>query len=353
MPAISATPSSAPPKVLVTGANGFVAMWTVRTLLERGYSVRATVRSAQKGEYLKKYFEKYADKFELSIVADITKENAFDEAVVGADAILHMASPVSFGVEDPQELIRPALQGTLGVLDSALKHGKAIKRIVITGSVASIVEERDTPAVFDESHWNEQAPREVEEKGVAAKPTSKYRASKVIAERAAWDFVEKHAKEISWDLAVINPPLIFGPAIHEVSKPEELNWSALEFHKTVASLDMGGKPKEVILSRRACWVDVRDVAEGHVRALETEAAGGKRFIISAGSLCVQEFINVANALNKTGRKLPVGYPDLPTENPPFLLYDASRSKDILGMTYRSVEETTRDTLADYDARGWA
>ena len=64
-------------------------------------------------------------------------------------------------------------------------------------------------------------------------------------------------------------------------------------------------------------------------------------------------VNVANALNKTGRKLPVGYPDLPTENPPFLLYDASRSKDILGMTYRSMEETTRDTLADYDARGWA
>ncbi|KAL1751805.1 hypothetical protein FB107DRAFT_221234 [Schizophyllum commune] len=342
-------------QVLVTGANGFVAMWTVRTLLERGYSVRATVRSAQKGEYLVRYFEnlKYGDKFELAIVADITQENAFDEAVVGVDAILHMASPVSFGVEDPQELIRPALQGTLGVLNSALKHGTSVKRIVITGSVASIVEERDTPAVFDESHWNEQAPREVEEKGIAAKPTSKYRASKVIAERAAWDFVKEHAKEISWDLAVINPPLIFGPAIHEVNKPEELNWSALEFYKTVASLDMGGKPKEIILSRRACWVDVRDVAEGHVRVLETEAAGGKRFIISAGSLCVQEFINVANALNKTGRKLPVGYPDLPTETPPFLLYDASRSKDILGMTYRSMEETTRDTLADYDARGWA
>ena len=60
-------------KVLVTGANGFVAMWTVRTLLERVYSVRATVRSAQKGEYLKKYFEKYGDKFELAIVADITQ----------------------------------------------------------------------------------------------------------------------------------------------------------------------------------------------------------------------------------------------------------------------------------------
>ena len=83
--------------------------------------------------------------------------------------------------------------------------------------------------------------------------------------------------------------MMIQPAIHEISKPEELNWSALEFYKTVASLDMGGKPKEIILSRRACWVDVRDVAEGHVRALETEAAGGKRFIISAGSLCVQEF----------------------------------------------------------------
>ena len=82
-------PVHAPAKVLVTGANGFVAMWTVRTLLEHGYSVRATVRSAQKGEYLKKYFEKYGDKFELVEVKDIAALGAFDEAIKGIYIVAH------------------------------------------------------------------------------------------------------------------------------------------------------------------------------------------------------------------------------------------------------------------------
>ncbi|KAL1740919.1 hypothetical protein HDZ31DRAFT_85154 [Schizophyllum fasciatum] len=350
MPAVQVTPSSAPFKVLVTGANGYVAMWTVRTLLERGYAVRGTVRAAQKGEYLVRYFEKYGDRFELAIVPDITGEGAFDEAVAGVDAILHMASPVRLDAEDPQELIQPALQGTLGALTSALKYGKSVKRVVLTSSVGSIFRESDKPIVLSEADWNDADPLAVEKEGAAAKPTSKYRASKVLAERSAWDFVEKHAQEISWDLAVINPPL---PAIQELNAPSDLNFSALEWYKSITTPDMGGKPKEVVLCRRSCWVDVRDVAEAHVRALEVEAAGGKRFIINAGSLCMQEFLDTANALNTSGRALPVGFPDAEKEHPPHLLCDASRSKDILGLKYRTVEETTRDTLADYDARGWA
>lgn len=95
-------------KVLVTGANGYIAVWVVRTLLEKGYHVRGTIRSADKGVHLKEMFTKagYGDNFETVVVEDITKEGAFDEAVKGVDAIEHTASPFHFKADDPQGTAR-------------------------------------------------------------------------------------------------------------------------------------------------------------------------------------------------------------------------------------------------------
>ena len=120
----------------------------------------------------------------------------------------------------------PAVQGTLSVLNSALKHGaQTVKRVVITASCASILEYGPTPRVFSEKDWNERAIREVNEKGKAAANGDKYCASKTLAERAAWDFWNKHKSEVAWDVSVLNPPFVFGPVIHEVDKPENLNES--------------------------------------------------------------------------------------------------------------------------------
>ena len=153
-------------KVLVSGANGYIAMWIVRTLLERGFTVRGTVRTEDKGKYLIEYFKSlgYGDKFEVVVVDDfvkvgvtwidvfwpyvnltLIKEGAFDEAVKGVDAIEHTASPFQFNPKEPEgaqswclifvhvfnkleyevELILPAVKGTLGILKSALKNGYA------------------------------------------------------------------------------------------------------------------------------------------------------------------------------------------------------------------------------------
>ncbi|KAK7687131.1 hypothetical protein QCA50_009634 [Cerrena zonata] len=127
-------PSITTGKVLVTGANGFIAVWLVKDLLEKGFSVRGTVRSEAKGEHIKKLFSQYGDKLEIVIVDDITKEDAFDEVVKGVDAIEHTASPFHFNVSDPQELIRPAVAGTTSVLQSALKFGTSVKRVVVLSS---------------------------------------------------------------------------------------------------------------------------------------------------------------------------------------------------------------------------
>ncbi|KAI6107410.1 hypothetical protein EV401DRAFT_2003366, partial [Pisolithus croceorrhizus] len=195
-----------PSKVLVSGANGYIAMWTIRDLLEHGYSVRGTVRSAQKGEYIRKYFADYGEKLELVVVEDITKEGAFDEAVKGVDAIAHTASPVFAG----GDMVEIAVKGTIGVLQSALQFGQSIKRIVYTSSSVAVMHEVDQPTTFTEEDWNLLAINALKEQGENASDIAKYRASKVLAEQGAWSFVEEHKDEISWDLTVVNPTFVFG-----------------------------------------------------------------------------------------------------------------------------------------------
>ncbi|KAF8999637.1 hypothetical protein BDQ17DRAFT_1360724 [Cyathus striatus] len=323
----------------VSGANGYVAIWVVRTLLERGHSVRGTVRSASKGKYLEEYFKSYGDKFELVIVEDITTPGAFDEAVKGVDFIEHTASPFHYDVDDPEEFYRPAIRGTVGILESALKNGLSIKRIVITSSCASVMSPPSVPTKFSEKDWNETSPREVAEQGRAAAPITKYRASKTLAEKAAWEFYNKHKSEVSWDLAVINPPF---PAIHEIPKPEALNTSLKAWYEIVVKNVPGTKAS---LEGGSAWIDVRDVAEAHVRALEKEAAGGERIIVSA--------VDAANALSPqpyTLKKLPDGYSDI--KKVYFIQYDATKQQQLLGIKLKTVEETTRDSLVYFEEKGW-
>ena len=102
------------------------------------------------------------------------------------------------------------MRGTTSILNSALKHGTGVRRIVLTSSVAAVREEHPTRREYDETSWNNAAVAAVASKGSAAGPVTIYLASKTLAERAAWEFVAAHKAELAWDLVVINPPLIFG-----------------------------------------------------------------------------------------------------------------------------------------------
>ncbi|KAF9457365.1 hypothetical protein BDZ94DRAFT_1273374 [Collybia nuda] len=349
MPTI--TPGS---KVLVSGANGYIAIWVVRTLLERGYAVRGTVRSAEKGRFLSELFKSYGDKFEIAVVEDITKDGAFDEAVKGVDAIEHLASPFHLNADDPQEIIGPAVKGTVGILHSVLKNAPGVKRIVVTSSCAAVLTISKEPRIFTEENWNEQATKEIEEKGRNAMNISKYRASKTLAERAAWDFHKENKSKINWDLVVINPPFVFGPAIHDAPTINSLSTSSHQFYDAV--LVEGFKTNEALATEGSCWVDVRDLGEGHVRALEKEAAGGERIIISAGPYVWQDWVDVANSLSPSPipshKSLPRGNPGGGKNAIHLIQYNTEKEGKILGLKYRSKEETTRDTLADFEARGW-
>ncbi|KAJ3712421.1 hypothetical protein C8R42DRAFT_317352 [Lentinula raphanica] len=345
--------------VLVTGANGYIAAWIVRTLLEKGYRVRGTVRTQDKGRALQKIFERFETKFEFVVVPDITKDGAFDEAVQDVDAIAHTASPVNLTTVDPQDLIRPAVGGTESILRSASRAGSKVRRIVYTSSVAAVLEVDPKPRTFTEENWNNQSVTQIERDGKNNLPITKYRASKTLAERAAWKFVEDNKAIIEWDLVVMNPPLVIGPITHDVSTPSELGLSAGYFYSMIVDhSDAGGNTPEELRSTGGCWIDVRDFAEAQVLALQKDSVANERVIVCAGPFVWQEWLDVANSLAPT--YLP-SHPNLPkgvpiTDSDPEIVYqvqyDTFKADRLLGIKYRSKEDLIKDTFADYEARGW-
>ncbi|KAF8956235.1 D-lactaldehyde dehydrogenase [Flammula alnicola] len=318
-------------KILVSGANGFIAMWVIRTLLEQGYIVRGAVRSNEKGKRLREYFGSYGDKVEWVVVEDITKDGAFDEAVKGVDGIEHMASPLNSPTDDPDDYIKPAVHGTIGMLQSALKAGKQIKRVVVTSSIVAVI------STVTESPERKKS-----------SPDEKYRASKTLAEKAAWEFYNKHKAEISWDLVALNPPLVLGPPLQEVKTPAHLNVSLDIWFNMVFT----EKPDAVLKSTHG-YVHVKDIAAAHVIALEKEAAGGERIIVASGTTTWQDLRNLIYTLKPeyyTSGVLPRGTPDL--ETVVLSIYNTDKSKKILGLEYRSLTEVITDILTDFEARGW-
>ncbi|KAI0635003.1 D-lactaldehyde dehydrogenase [Trametes polyzona] len=343
-------------RVLVTGANGYVAVWILKYLLDHGFTVRGTVRSEKKSAYLRELFKDDADRLELVVIENITEDGVFDAAVQDTDAILHVASPVHLSAKDPNEVIVPAVRGTESILQSALKYRSTVKRVVITSSSSAIISSprpgESLPRVLDENDWNEESVKEVEVKGRDASPMHKYRASKVLAEKAAWAFYEREknrlGEDLGWDLVVVNPPYVFGPFLHEAPTIEAFGSTARDWYNHVVKGDLAG---DDLVRNGLDWVDVRDLAQAEVLTLTTPNAGGERLIIRGGSFVWQQFINAARRYSD---KIPPG--DVEHYDPAkiFLpvVFNADKSRRVLGMEYRALEETARDAIADFESRGW-
>ncbi|KAF8953555.1 hypothetical protein BDZ97DRAFT_1929563 [Flammula alnicola] len=176
----------------------------------------------------------------------------------------------------------------------------------------------------------------------------KYAASKTLAEKAAWEFYNKHKTEISWELVALCPPLILGPPLQEVKMPAHLNDSlAMWFNMVFTEM-----PDSVLKDTHG-YVHVKDVAAAHVLALNLEDAAGERMIISSGTTTGQDLRNVIHSLKPeyyTSGVLPRGTPDL--ETVVTSICNADKSRRILGLEYKSLTEIITDTLADFAARGW-
>lgn len=295
-----------------------------------------TVRSAEKGEKILAAYPS-ASKGQLSyvIVPDIAKEDAFDQAVISDplfDAVIHTASPFHFRFQNPKELLDPAICGTKGILKSIKNNAPTVKRVVITSSFAAITQPEVHPAVYDESMWNPVTYKE----GVADRAKT-YRASKTLAERAAWAFMEEEKPNFS--LSTVCPPYVFGPPIHRPGTPAEINTSNLYF----AMLMQGGWKERLPPTGTWLWVDVRDIALAHVKAMEVSEAGGKRFLITEGHFDMKDIAEIVQKnFTAYADKFP---PELQSDKPdPLYGYDNSMSKKVLGLKYLPLENCVVDTI---------
>ncbi|KAF8900240.1 D-lactaldehyde dehydrogenase [Gymnopilus junonius] len=332
-------------RVLVTGGNGYIALWVVRTLLEQGYVIRAIVRSLEKGQHMQELFRSYGDKLQLFVVEDLSKDGAFDEAVKGVDAIEHIASPATLLSVNPDDYIKPAVQGTVGLLESARKFGDKVKCIIITSSVGAIHESGPNhgTVTFDETNWNNGAIQTVKEKGGEAHPLILYSTSKTLAEKAAWDFYKKYKGEVQWDLIVLGAPLQEPP-----KTPKDLNTSMAIFWDIIAN-----DKSEEELKQSINLVHAQDIADAHVQALRKEKAGGERIIISGMAIAWQQIRNTVHSLKPelhTLGILPHRNPDL--DAPIQFIFNGGKAQKILDLKYAPVEKVISDALAYFEERGW-
>ncbi|KAL2265297.1 hypothetical protein VTJ83DRAFT_6397 [Remersonia thermophila] len=341
-------------KVLLTGGSGFIAAHILDQLLAAGHSVVTTVRSEAKAAKIREAYPSQAASGDLvvAIVPELARADAFDELIKqtpGLEVVLHTASPFHFNFTDPQTaLVDPAVTGTTSILHAIAKHAPAVRRVVVTSSFAAILDEAaaTSPAtVFSEASWNPVTPADIHRS-----PATAYRLSKKLAEQAAWDFVRDQGDKIRFDLVTINPPMVFGPLAHpeHVGGLDGVNTS----NQRIANLLRGGWKQEGGVPEVGVawiWVDVRDVAAAHVKAgLEVPEAGGKRLFVTAGTYSNAELARIVRKRFPEHAELVPGEEALAAgEMPPEerrYRYDNSATNQLLGIRYRSLEESIVDTV---------
>jgi dihydroflavonol-4-reductase len=277
--------------VLVTGGSGYIAGFVIAQLLGEGYEVRASVRSLGREPQVREMLSKIApDQGKLSFFAvDLMSDTGWAEAVAGVDYVQHIASPIpAVQPKNEDDLIAPARDGALRALRFARDAG--VKRVVMTSSTAAVTYGLSGPATrpFTEDDWTDPT----------SPDTSAYVRSKTYAEKAAWDFMTAEGGAL--ELTTINPAAVLGPVLGN-------DYSAsIQIVEKLLKGDFPGNPRLGFP-----LVDVRDIADLHVRAMTSDKAAGERFLGSGEFLWMADIAKILrDDLGTRASKVPAG--NLPT-----------------------------------------
>ncbi|KAL3963016.1 hypothetical protein ACCO45_004539 [Purpureocillium lilacinum] len=303
--------------LLITGASGYLGGHLIKAALEKGYNVRATARSDSSAKKIAAQFPQSAAQLSYAIVPDITNFKSYEQALRGISGL-------------STQHRQPAIQGSLAILKAAQQWGDSVKRIVVTSSHASVCDlsKGKRPGyVYNEKDWN---PVTFEEASTADGVVA-YCASKALAERAMWDWMTENRP--NFDLVTVTPPWIFGPYATELTTTKHLSESIQILYdllkaEDIPPFDFGG------------FADVREVAAAHILSFETPEAGGHRFWVG------QNF-NYQTAVDAARTQLlscPNGSPEgRPGFVEPTYTVDGSKAARVLGLKYRPLAETMKDT----------
>ncbi|KAF8391457.1 hypothetical protein HHK36_023762 [Tetracentron sinense] len=321
----------------VTGGTGYMASQLVKCLLQKGYSVNTTARDPDNQKKIPHLVE-LQNSGDLKIFkADLTDEGSFDAAIAGCDLVFHVATPVHFESKDPEnDMIKPAVQGTLSVLKSCVKAG-TVKRVVLTSSAAavSINKLNGTGLVMNEECWTDVEFLESEKP-----PTWGYPASKALAEKAAWKFAEEN----KIDLITIIPSLMAGPSL----TPDVPSSTCLAMSLFLGNeFLINGMKGMQMLSGSISMAHVEDVCRAHIFVAEKESASG-RYICCLINTSVTE---LAEFLNKRypDYKIPTDFGDFPAKAK-LIISSEKLIKEGFSFKY-GIEEIYDQTIEYFKAKG--
>ena len=318
-------------KVLLTGISGYIAMHCAKELLKRDYHINATVRNLDKVEDIKNALSALSldvNKIQF-FQADLLSEDNWEDAMADCEYVMHVASPYPLNQpKDESVLIKPAVEGTERVVSLAIKNN--VKKIVLTSSVVA-VSVGHTKKEYSEEDWS-----------FADKPIAAYAKSKTLAEKKAWELIKK--ADTDTKLTVINPSGVIGPSLtSEISSTQLI----------IAGLMNGKIP--VNLPIHIGYVDVRDVALAHIKALENPNSDGERIILSNTELWHKD---VSKILKEGGYKAPWLTVSVPVAK--FLanvvpalkgakrflgkdmVKNSTKAEDILGISYIDIKKSILD-----------
>lgn len=332
--------------VLITGSSGYIGKHITLQLLNEGYHVRASVRSVLKSaEVRNAVLPHLLDSSNIDsrltfVELDLEKDSGWSEALKGIDVLMHTASPFPIAApKDENQLIRPAVDGTLRALQAAKSAG--VKRVILTSSNAAVYG-IDLPVgktEYDETLWTDV------EHPIGRQP---YTKSKTLAEKAAWDFIKNEAPEIS--LTTINPVLVLGA-------PLDKNFGS---SMSVVERILSGRDP-MLPDVTFPIVDVKDVAQMHVKAIKIEATKGERILASSESKSFVEIAKLLKSIYPKGKVKTTRAPNfiiqflslfdgeiraiLPLLGKPNITSGAKATR-ILGINFIPVDKTIRES-AEY------
>ena len=267
-------------KVLVTGGSGYIALHCIAELLKNGFYVRTSLRTIDRKKEVVNSLQKVVnpkDMLEFCIL-DLMEDKGWDKAVQGCTYVMHIASPVlSKGDDENKELIQPAVQGISRAIHSSVKH--KVKRFIMTSSVAAICQGYEKK-IYDENDWTD----------LNSNTITNYDISKTKAERYLWSFIKDLNNNEKIEVCTINPSFVVGPSLSNDIGSSNIVIKILlnSLMPFIPRLNLG-------------FVDVRDVAKMHIKAMLSENAAGKRFILNERTMWLSD---LSKLLNQNGFKAP-------------------------------------------------
>ncbi|UKZ78864.1 hypothetical protein TrVFT333_006610 [Trichoderma virens FT-333] len=329
--------------LLVTGATGYVAGHVINQALTKGYNVRACVRSESAREKILSAFPNYSSQLSFASIKDITNAEFFRDAFAGdaVTGVIHLASPVHLSPKDNRrDMLDPAINGARSIIEAAKRFGPSVQRVVNTSSMAALLDVSQglRPGyTYTEKDWNPMTYAEAAE----ADPLSVYCASKALAEKSMWEFMESEDTKPAFSFVSVNPSVIYGPDFYPITsltglKPTTARVWALVDAPAVPPPDYAGA------------VDVRNVAEALLAAFETPKAAGQRYLLAKHFDWQTAADAAREALEEPDKsRIPAGSPGSMSDGAwRSVTYgvDGSKAENDLGLKYLPLKDTMGDAI---------